>query len=207
VPSPSGSSDPIATVPARVLPGFLSAAAAAAPLDVASATPLSITSSATTGASNVASLEAWALYYERVSLDWLQRWNFTHDLQALASHELAAQYARGCRQCLSENNSNSRSNLPTNYQSSDSSLFCNIDACSRIESGGRAAAAANLSIAADQQRVAAPQVEIFPQAAAAQAQVANAVDAGVPANPIGGGFGAGLLAIIVRAAVTMCVCL
>jgi hypothetical protein len=207
LPSPSGSSDPFVTVPARALPDLLSAGAAAAPPFVASATPLSMATSQSVGASNVASLEAWASYYERVSLEWLQRWGVTRDPQALASHELAAQYALGCRKCLSENNSNHRSNLPTDNQSSYSSLFCNIDARTRIEVGGRAAAPGTISIAADQQRAAAPQVEIFPQAAAAPAQVANGVDAAAPVNPVVGGFGAGLLAIIVRAAVTMCACL
>ena len=152
-------------------------------------------------AAKSASLEAWALYYERVSFEWLQRWGVTRDHEALSNYELAVHYARGCRTSLSELTIKRDSNFTT---SSHSSQFVKSDVRSREESTARAAAAGTALFAAEQHHAVAPQVDIMPQAAAAQPQAANVVDPALPVNPAVGGVGAGLLALVVRAAVTMC---
>jgi hypothetical protein len=103
----------------------------------------------------LASLEAWAVYYERTSYEWLQRWSCTFDPQALASHELAAHYARGCRARLSQFNSNQNFSHHATHQSSQS---FNADVHARAESSAWLAAVGT----ADQQLAAAqtPQPQI-----------------------------------------------
>ena len=191
VPAPSHSrlSEPVAPM--------LSASAAVA----ASSLTFNDASSSSVTAAYRASLEAWASYYERVSFEWLQRWGATRDPQALASHELAAQYARGCRTGLTESISNYGSNLQTSYPSS---LLINSDSPSRADSSARAVEFASGILVANQQRALAPHVDIPPLAAADRPpQAANIVDPAAPANAVGAGGGAGLLALVVRVAVTM----
>jgi hypothetical protein len=89
-------------------------------------------------AAKSASPEAWALYYERVSFEWLQRWGVTRDHEALSNYELAVHYARGCRTRLSELTIQRDLNFTT---SSHSSQFVKSDARSREESTAREAAA------------------------------------------------------------------
>ena len=164
---------------------------------VAPAAPLNSAATASAVAANLASLEAWAVYYERTSYEWLQRWSCTFDPQALASHELSAHYARGCRVRLSQFNSNQNFSHHATHQSSQS---FNADVHARAESSAWLAAVGT----ADQQLAAAP-VDLLPQAAAAQPEAANFVAPAAP-DPLAaaGGFGAGLLALILRAGVTMC---
>ncbi len=190
IPAPSHSSlsEPVAPM--------LSASAVAA-----SSLTFNDASSSSAAAAYRASLEAWASYYERVSFEWLQRWGATRDPQALASYELSAQYARDCRTGLTESSSNYGSNLQSSYPSS---LLINSDSPSRADSSVRAVEAAAGILVANQQRAPAPHVDIIPLAAADRPpQAANIVDPAAPANAVGAGGGAGLLALVVRVAVTM----
>lgn len=209
-PAPTGEMQPRFTVPLRspdpvaaprVAPAALSVGDDAASAFVVNPVASSNDGpSASAAAANMTALEAWALYYERVSFEWLQRWSFTREPQALASHELAAHYARGCRTCLSNKSSNHDSNLVSHHPSH----VTHADAPPRVESSVRAAAAGTAVLAADQRHAAAPQVDVMHQADAAQAQAANFVDPAAPINAVAGGVGAGLLALVVRAVVTMC---
>lgn len=196
--APLRSSEPVAQP--REVP-----AASSADGDTAAAfiAPSRLQSFSAAAAAKTASLEAWASYYERVSFEWLQHWAVTRDQHALSSHQLAAQYARGCRLRLSDNSNNYDPQIATSHRSSQ---HTDADAQS-IQTSARADADGTTVVAADHQRAAAPQVELMPQAAAVQPPAANFVDP-APVNAVaGGGFGAGLLALIVRAAVTMCACM
>ena len=207
-PAPSHEIQPSFTAPLRSSDPVAAPPALSAGDDAASVTPVASSndgSSASAAAANMTALEAWALYYDRVSFEWLQRWSFTREPQALASHELAAHYARGCRTRLSEKSSNNplwnASNLATSQYPSQ---FTHADALPHVESSVRAAVAGTAVPAADHQRAGAPQVDVMPQADAAQVRAANFADPAVPVNAVAGGVGAGLLALVVRAVVTMC---
>ncbi len=205
--SPTGLSQPFAPIRDAVsAPPSSSAAAAVAIPSVTSHVPFNDLTSSGAATAYRATLDAWASYYERVSFEWLQRWGATRDPQALASHELAAHYARGCRTGLSEYISNYDLNRPTSHLSSQ--IF-NCDSPLRVDSNVRAAEVGTALHAADQQLAAAPRVDLLPLDAADQPQAANLVDPAMPANAMAGGAaaGAGLLALLVRAAVTMYACL
>jgi hypothetical protein len=199
-PCQSGPSEPLA--PTRDAVAMLSPGAAVSIPSIASYVPFNDSTAASAASAYRATLDAWASYYERVSFEWLQRWGATRDPQALASHELAAHYARGCRAALSDMISNCDLNRPMSYQSSQ---FFNFDSPSRVDSSARAAEVGTAVLAADQQRAPAPHVDLLPLDAGDQAHAGNFVDPAMPANPMAGGAaaGAGLLALLVRAAVTM----